>query len=105
AVEVGQTDPQFGVDLGFYLFQLPFLTVAVDWLFASLIIVLIITTIAHYLNGGIRLQSPIERVTPQVKAHLSVLLGLLALTKAVDYWLDRYELLFSTRGAVEGALY
>ena len=105
AVEVGQVDPEFGVDLGFYLFELPFLTVVVDWVFASLVIVAIITTIAHYLNGGIRLQSPIERVTPQVKAHISVLLGLLALTKAVDYWLERYQLLFSTRGAVEGATY
>jgi len=105
AVAVGQTDPLFGLDVGFYLFRLPFLTVVADWLFTSLVIVLIVTTIAHYLNGGIRLQSPIERVTPQVKAHLSVLVGLLALVKAASYWLDRYLLLFSTRGAVDGATY
>ena len=63
-----------------------------DWLFAALVIVLLVTAVAHYLNGGIRLQSPFERVTPQVKAHLSVLLALLALVKAADYWLQRYEL-------------
>ena len=105
AQSYGQTDPLFGVDLGFYMFQLPFLTTVVDWAFASLVIVLLITVVAHYLNGGIRLQSPIERVTPQVKAHVSVLLGILALVKAADYWLDRYNLLFSTRGAVQGATY
>ncbi len=68
-------------------------------------IILLITVVAHYLNGGIRLQSPFQRVTPQVKAHLSVLLALLALIKAVDYWFGRYELTFSTRGVVDGATY
>ncbi len=99
------TDPQFGNNVGFYVFRLPFLTSVVDWLFASLVIVLLITAVAHYLNGGIRLQSPFERVTPQVKAHLSVLLALLALVKAGDYWLQQYQVLFSDRGTVNGATY
>jgi uncharacterized membrane protein (UPF0182 family) len=105
AVDVGRTDPQFGNDIGFYLFKLPFLVAVTDWLFASLVIVLLVTTVAHYVNGGIRLQSPVERVTPQVKAHLSVLLAALALVKASQYFLERYEVLFSTRGTVDGASY
>ena len=40
-----------------------------------------------------------------MKAHLSVLLGLLALVKAVGYWLQRFELTASTRGFVDGAGY
>ncbi|MFA9564743.1 MAG: UPF0182 family protein, partial [Acidimicrobiales bacterium] len=105
-VDFGVEDPQFGVDAGFYVFQLPFLSFTVNWLFMALIIVLVITATAHYLSGGIRVQSPApERVTPQVKAHLSVLLALLALVKAGDYWLQRYELNFSTRGVVDGATY
>ncbi len=99
----GVKDPQFGKDVGFYVFRLPFLTFVFDWLFAGLIIVLIITTIAHYLNGGIRFQAPFQRVTPQVKAHLSVVLALMALVKTVQYFFARYELNFSTRGFVEGA--
>jgi uncharacterized membrane protein (UPF0182 family) len=74
-----------------------------DWLFAGLIVVLVITALAHYLNGGIRLQTPFQHVTPQVKAHLSVILALMALVKTVQYFLARYELNFSTRGVVEGA--
>ena len=101
-----ETDPLFGKDIGFYVFELPFLSFAVGWLFAALVIILLITIVAHYLNGGIRLQVPgPERVTPQVKAHLSVLLGLLALVRAVDYYLERYELTVSTRGTVDGATY
>src|SRR5581483_4074697 len=97
-------DPQFHKDIGFYVFQLPFLKFLVDWLFASTIIILIVTAVAHYLNGGIRVQA-IQKVTPQVKAHLSVLLGILALLKAAGYYLQRYELNFSTRGVVQGASY
>jgi len=99
-------DPQFGLNVGFYVFRLPFLVNLVDWLFAAQIIILLITAVAHYLNGGIRMQAPFERVTPQVKAHLSVLLALLALTKAADYWLQRYEILFSDRSnIINGATY
>jgi len=104
-VDFGIEDPQFGVDIGFYVFQLPFLSFVVGWLFAAFVIIFIVVVVAHYLNGGIRVQSPGERVTPQVKAHLSVLLGVMALIKAADYWLQRYELTFSTRGAVNGATY
>jgi hypothetical protein len=103
--DFGITDAQFGQDVGFYVFRLPFLSFVVDWLFASLLIVLIITTVAHYLNGGIRVQPPSPRVTPQVKAHLSVLLAALALVKAADYWLQRFELTGSSRGVVDGATY
>ncbi len=101
----GIKDPQFDTDIGFYVFRLPFLTFLVSWLFASLVIVLIITAVAHYLNGGIRLQAQGRHVLPYVKAHLSVLLGVLALLKAGGYWLQRYQLTVSARGVVNGATY
>ena len=103
--DFGIEDPQFHNDIGFYVFRLPFLSFVVDWLFASLLIVIIVTAVAHYLNGGIRVQPPSPRVTPQVKAHLSVLLAVLALVKTADYWLQRFELTTSTRGIVDGASY
>ena len=103
--DFGITDATFDTDVGFYVFKLPFYSTIVSWLFASGVIILIVTVVAHYLNGGIRLQAPVQRVTPQVKAHISVLLGLLALVKAADYWLQRYELTTSTRGTVNGATY
>ena len=104
-VDFGQDDPLFGIDIGFYVFQLPFLSFLVSWLFAAFVIILIITTVAHYLNGGIRLQTPGQRVTPQVKAHLSVLLGVLALVKAAGYWLQRYQLTVADTGFIDGAGY
>ena len=105
AQDFGVDDPQFGRDVGFYVFQMPFLTFVIDWLFASMVIILIVTAVAHYVNGGIRVQGAAQRVTPQVKAHLSVLLALLAVVRAGGYWFERFELTLSSRGTVDGALY
>ena len=80
--DFGITDPQFGTDIGFYLFQLPFLTYVVDWAFAVLIIIFILTVIAHYLNGGIRMAATSgERTTASVKVHLSAILAVLAVIR------------------------
>ena len=103
--DFGIKDAQFGIDIGFYVFQLPFIRFFIDWLFTAFVVVLIITAAAHYLNGGIRMKVASERVTPQVKRHLSFLLAVLALIKATDYWYQRYSLNFSSRGVVDGASY
>jgi uncharacterized protein len=104
-VSFGANDALFKRDIGFYVFELPFVKFVADWLFAAVVIALIVTAVAHYLNGGIRFQTPMQKVTPQVKGHLSVLLAVLALLKAAGYFLQRYELVYSSRGVVDGAGY
>jgi uncharacterized protein len=98
-------DPIFHKDLGFYIFKLPFERFVFTWAFSSLFVITIIVGVAHYFMGGIRTAPSGERVTPQVKAHLSVLLGALVLLKAWGYRLDQFGLLYSDRGAVSGASY
>ncbi len=102
--DFGTIDPLFNRDAGFYVFDLPLYTFLVDWFFAALVLTLIVVLIAHYLNGGIRASVLDQRVTTSVKLHVSVLLALLAVMRAVDYWLDRYHLITSDRGAFDGAL-
>jgi uncharacterized membrane protein (UPF0182 family) len=98
-------DAVFGRDVSFYVFRLPFYQFLYGWAFAALIVVTLVVAGAHYVTGGIRPQSPAERVTPQVKAHLSVLIGLIALLRAWGYRLGQYNLLYSTRGKISGASY
>ena len=105
ATKFGIKDPQFHRDVGFYVFRLPFLEFIAGWTFAALLVILIVTLVFHYLNGGIRLQTPFQRVTPQVKVHISVILALMALTKTVQYYLARFGLTLSHRGVVDGATY
>jgi uncharacterized protein len=101
----GVTDEQFGVDVGFYVFELPFYTFAIDWLFAALVIVLLLTVAAHLLNGGVLFTSSMPTVRASTKVHVAVLLAVLAAVKAADYWLTRYELTNERRGFVQGATY
>ncbi len=102
--DFGFADPLFNKDAGFYVFRLPFWTFLIDWFFAALVFTLILTTIAHYMNGGIRAASATNRVSPNVKLHLSILLAVLAALRAAAYWFDRFELVTGTRGLYTGAL-
>jgi uncharacterized protein len=102
---IGLTDPQFGADIGFYLFDLPFLLLAQSSLFTALILTGLLTAGAHYLLGGIRPEAEGEKILPKVKAHLAVLLALILAVRAWGYWLDRYQLNYSPRGTVTGASY
>jgi uncharacterized protein len=101
----GTADPIFHKDAGFYVFQLPFISFLLDWMFATAVICLLVTTAVHYMNGGIRLQVAGRRVGSHVKLHLSLLLSILGVLKAAGYWFDRYRLYGSTRGAVGGPGY
>ena len=102
---VGTTDALFGVDLGFYLFDLPFLSFVQTWLFTSLILTTMLTAGAHYLLGGIRPEAEGEKVLPSVKTHLAILVAAILAVRGWGYWLDRYQLLYSERARVTGAAY
>ncbi len=104
-VSWGAKDPQFHRDISFFVFRLPFLSFLVGWAFVSLIVVVLFTAVAHYLNGGIRLPRDPPRVLPSVKVHLSVLLAAIALVKAAGYIVARYQLDTSNNGYVQGAGY
>ena len=99
------TDPQFHRNVAYFVFTLPFQQFVIHWTLVALVMVLLVTTLSHYLNGGIRMQGPRPRVRPSVKAHLSVILGLIALTKAVGYYLAQFNLDLSSNGFVQGAGY
>jgi hypothetical protein len=108
-VAFGVEDELFNHDVGFYVFQLPFLAFLGDWLFGALIVVTVASAAAHYLWGGIQVVTSAEipkvTMTGRAKAHLSLLLAAVALVKAGNYVLDRYDLTRSTRGVVHGASY
>lgn len=99
-------DPQFGRDIGFFVFRLPFLSFLVDWSLVALLVLFIVTAVAHYLSGGLRASGPTPRVDPHVVAHLSLILAVMALVRAAAYFfVDRYALDLSNNGVVAGAGY
>lgn len=101
----GLDDPQFGKDVGFYVFELPFLQLVFSWIWVALFAALIFSVGVHYFQGSIKPESGLAGISSGALAHISVLLGGLALVKAGQYWLGQYELNFSSRGVVDGASY
>ncbi|MFF3427038.1 UPF0182 family protein [Streptomyces sp. NPDC002602] len=91
-VPFGQKDPQFGLDVSFYTFDLPWYRFLLGFGFAAIVLSVIAAAVVHYLYGGLRVTSPGARATAAATGHLSVLLGLFVTFKAIAYWLDRYGL-------------
>ncbi|MDN5757111.1 MAG: UPF0182 family protein [Tomitella sp.] len=89
-------DPQFGKNISFYAFDLPFIKFVLTWLFVSLIVAFFASLITHYLFGGIRLAGRSGSLTRAARAQLAIIAGVFLLVKAVAYWYDRYSLLSST---------
>src|SRR5690242_11592179 len=93
----GIADPQFGKDLGFYAFDLPFYRVVLGYLFAATFLAFIANLLGHYLFGGIRLSGRTGALSRSARIQLISLVGILMLLKAVAYWTDRYTLLSHSR--------
>ncbi|ASR34416.1 hypothetical protein BAY61_04760 [Prauserella marina] len=102
----GRTDPQFGHDIGFYVFQLPFFGWLLGWLFVAIVVAFVGGLLAHYLFGGVRLAGRGGAISGPARVHLSILIGVFVLFKAAEYFMDRYNLLLSSRNDLfTGATY
>ncbi len=93
----GINDPEFGKDLGFYAFDLPFYRLVLGYLFVGVFLMLVGNLLGHYVFGGIRLSGRQGALSRAARMQLVALVGILVLLKAVAYWFDRYELLSHTR--------
>ncbi|NES15379.1 UPF0182 family protein [Micromonospora sp. PPF5-17] len=89
----GVKDPEFGVDVGFYVFQLPFWRYLLGVAFTAVVLSLLGALAMHYVFGGVRLQGVGDRMTNAARAHLSTLIAVFVLLKAVAYVLDRRAML------------
>ncbi len=105
STEFGVTDPQFGMDISFFAFRLPFLQALIGWAISTLILATLASVAVHYLYGGIRPQVREDRTTVAARVQLSVLLGLIVLVKAVAYWFDRYALALKESKLITGLTY
>ncbi|MGE5826748.1 MAG: UPF0182 family protein [Micromonosporaceae bacterium] len=87
--DFGITDPQFHVDIGFYVFRYPFYRFLLDFGFTAATLAVLGSIAVHYLYGGVRLQGVGDRMTTGARAHLTALVAFFVLLKAVAYFLDK----------------
>ena len=95
----GIVDPEFGYDIGFFVFDLPLYRSVLNWLFVAMFLAFLASLATHYLCGGLRVSTAKGKgmFTRSARIQLSILAGILILLKAVAYWFDRYWLLSSSR--------
>ncbi len=119
AMQFGFVDPLLKKDPSFYMLDIPFYQFLLAVFFASILLSLGLTFAAYLLSQKPKkaakqpeqeLLGTEQRITqftfgfPQKgKDHLMVLFGILLLSVAAFFWLKRYSLLLSHRGAVYGA--
>ena len=91
-VPFGSRDAQFHLDVGFFVFTLPWLQFLAGFITAVVFLAGLAALVTHYLYGGLRLQGAGPRMTSAARVHLGVLAALFLLMRALDYWLSRYAL-------------
>ena len=101
----GETDPQFGLDISFYLFELPFYTGLVGFLSGALLLGLILTAGVHIVYGSIKFNGRDTFVSKAARVQIGLLAFLYLLTQGASLWFDQYLTLTSSSGLFTGATY
>lgn len=92
-------DPVFGNDVSFYLFKLPFINTIKSWLLACTVLVIIGTLLVYVVRQGVSFAVGRVSISAVARKHLAILVGVLLLLVAADFWLGRYDILYSNRSS------
>ncbi|MFI5843522.1 UPF0182 family protein [Catenuloplanes sp. NPDC051500] len=95
SVPFGAEDPEFNIDISFYVFEYPFWRYVLGVGFTAVVLAVLGSLAVHYIFGGVRLQGIGDRMTTAARAHLTSLVAVFVLLKAVAYVLDRRALLLN----------
>lgn len=101
----GTNDPTFGLDVGFFVFTLPWLTFLVSFATMALVLALITALVTHYVYGGLQVAGSGPKTTRAARVHLSLLAAVFVLVRAVSYWLERYQLSVAKNNLITGLQY
>ncbi|MGB7573839.1 MAG: UPF0182 family protein [Thermodesulfobacteriota bacterium] len=102
----GFSDPIFGADVGFYMFRLPFYEMIQNGLTGLTFITFLLISVGYMSFGMLRfgVNSPQRRNWAPL-GHVAILFLLFIGNWVWGYYLDRFELLYSTLGVVYGVGY
>jgi len=96
----GVKDPQYHIDVGFYVFDYPFWRYLLGFGFTAVVLSVVGSIAMHYIFGGVRLQGAGDRMTAAARAHITTLVAVFVLLKAVAYVLDKRALLLDYNGKI-----
>jgi uncharacterized membrane protein (UPF0182 family) len=101
----GLADPLFGVDLGFYIFRLPFYELVQGSITLLTFVALLISSCCAVFSLRQTSSGPGLTLTRGSSRQFIVLLFVLSANFGWGFYLDHYQLVYSTLGVVHGAGY
>src|SRR6185437_210858 len=104
-VPFGLKEPAFGRDIGFFVFSLPFFEEIRDLLLTIIVLTAASTAALYLARGALDFRESPPLITRPCAAHLSALLGIFFLQRALSYWISRYLLTLHGNGVVFGLRY
>ena len=91
----GTVDPEFGLDVGFYIFELPVYSSVVSYVSTILVLSALGAAATGFLYGTISITGREVRISRTMRVHLSILGVLYFAVQGVNLWLQQYEALVS----------
>ncbi|MGW4931124.1 UPF0182 family membrane protein [Agromyces sp. NPDC004153] len=101
----GTTDPQFGFDVGFYVFELPFYRSIVGFASAVVLLSLLLVIATNYLYGSIRVSGREVVISKSARIQIAVTAGIYLLLQAISIWFDQYATVTENSTLMTGAAY
>ena len=101
----GVTDPQFGLDIGFFVFDLPFYGFAVSYVSGGIFLAALINAGVHLIYGGIRFSGREVNVSKPARIQLSILIATYFILQGLSLWLDQYGTVTSSGELFTGVTY
>ena len=99
------TDPQFGLDIGFFVFDLPFYGFAVSYVSGGIFLAALINAGVHLIYGGIRFSGREVNVSKPARIQLSILIATYFILQGLSLWLDQYGTATSSGELFTGVTY
>ncbi|ARJ05683.1 hypothetical protein B5808_10960 [Cnuibacter physcomitrellae] len=103
--QFGQTDPQFGLDISFYMYDLPFWRGVVGFASAVVIVAGLAAIATSYLYGAIRFSQREVRISKIARIQIAVTAFVYIALQAVSIYLDQFATLTNNSGSFTGANY
>jgi len=101
----GTKDAQFGLDVGFYLFDLPFYNFVVGFASTIALLCLVIAVVVHATYGNIRFNGRSSTIAKPARVQLAITAAVFLLVQGATLWLDQYATMTSDSGLFTGATY
>jgi len=99
----GQVDPEFGLDIGFYIYELPLYRGILAYASAVVLIAGLAALATMYVYGAIQISGREVRVTRRARIQIAITAAIYIALQGASIWFDRYVTLTSQKDIFTGA--